>query len=210
MGIVKILILSYVVFSLFNLLIMGQPIPKIVKKCKKKAYMINSGNRIDYQHGSDCSGYSSAFVFRHLGIDIDGVTAYNQIPFKLPGGSVTSMGIILLCIRYKVKVLFRIGNIEALKDSLCKGKPIVILSRIDVESKWLHYITVVGFDEDYIYVVDSMEENKNIDSELYNRRIPTADFKKIWHTSKIYAPLMTNLFFEMGKHSMERNILEMD
>lgn len=195
----KFLVFLYIVVSLLNLLIMGQPIPKIVKKCKKKAYLIDSKNRIDYQHGSDCSGYSSAFVFRHLGIDIDGITAYEQIPFKLPGGSVTSMGIILLCIRYKVKVKFRIGNLEALKDSLCKGNPIVVLTRIDVGSKWLHYITVVGFDEEYIYVVDSLEENKNCDSEFYNRRILVDDFKKMWHTSKIYAPLMTNLFFEMEK-----------
>ena len=195
----RILVYALIAISFFNLFLMGQPIPKIVKKCKKKAYMIDSNNRIDYQKGSDCSGYSSAYVFRHLGIDIDGKTAYKNIPFKLFGGSVTPMGIILLCIKYKVRVFYRIGNLEALKDSLCKGNPIVVLSRIDIGSKWLHYITVVGFDEDFIYIVDSLEENKNYDNSLYNRKIPVSDFKKIWRTNKLYEPLMFNLFFEMRK-----------
>ena len=109
------------------------------------------------------------------------------------------MGIILLCLKYKVRVLLRIGNIEALKDSVSKGVPIVVLTRTVVGSRWLHYITVVGFDEEYIYTADSMKEHVNSNNKPYNRRIPISDFKKIWLTSKIYQPLMFNLFFEMKK-----------
>ena len=183
--------------TVVNIILHGFPIPKVIRKCKKKAYMINSNNRIDYQQGSDCSGYSPAYVFRHLGIDIDGPSAYKQIPFKLWRGSVTGMGIILLCLKYKVKVMLRIGNIEALKDSVCKGIPVVVLTRTVVGSRWLHYITVVGFDEEFIYTADSMKEHVNSENTPYNRKIPISDFNKIWLTSKIYQPLMFNLFFEM-------------
>lgn len=96
-------------------------------------------------------------------------------------------------------MLLRIGNIEALEDTVCKGIPVVVLTRTMPGSRWLHYITVVGFDEEYIYSVDSMIEHKNSENSLYNRRIPIADFKKIWQTSKIYQPLMFNLFFEMKR-----------
>ena len=141
----------YVWITLVDVILFGLPIPKIVKKCKQKEFMINGGNRFDYQQASDCSGYSTAYVFRHLGIDIDGPSAYRQIPIKLWRGSVSGIGIIILCLKYKVKVLLRIGNIEALKDSVCKGNPVVVLTRTKVGSRWLHYITVVGFDEEYIY-----------------------------------------------------------
>lgn len=185
--------------TVVNIILHGLPIPKIIRKCKQKSCMINSSNRFEYQQASDCSGYSAAYVFRHLGIDIDGPSAYKQIPFKLWRGSVTGMGIILLCLKYKVKVLLRIGNIEALKDSVCKGIPVVVLTRTVVGSRWLHYITVVGFDEEFIYTADSMKEHINSENTPYNRKIPVSDFKKIWLTSKIYQPLMLNLFFEMKK-----------
>lgn len=185
--------------TIVNIALHGLPILKIRRRCKRKEYLITAPNRIDYQKGSDCSGYSAAFVFRHLGIDIDGPTAYRQIPVKLSKGSVPGMGIILLCLKYKVKVKLRIGNIEALKDSVCKGVPVVILSRTQVGSRWLHYITVVGFDEEYIYTVDSMKESANSEGKSYNRRISISDFKKIWLTSKLYQPFMFNLFFEMEK-----------
>ena len=189
----------YVWVTVVNIILFGLPIPKIIRKCKHKEYMIDADNRFEYQQGSECGGYSTAFVFRHLGIDIDGLSAYNQIPFKLWRGSVTGMGIILLCLKHKVRVLLRIGNLEALKHSVSKGIPVVVLTRTVVGSRWLHYITVVGFDEEYIYTADSMKEHMNSENTPYNRRIPVSDFKKIWQTSKIYQPLMFNLFFEMKR-----------
>ena len=98
-----------------------------------------------------------------------------------------------------MKVLLRIGNIEALKDSVCKGIPVVVLTRSVVGSRGLHYITVVGFDNDYIYTADSVKDHKNSDDSRYNRKISISDFKKIWQTSLIYQPLMFNLFFEIKK-----------
>lgn len=185
--------------TVVDIVLYGLPIPKLRRKCKTREFLIEAPNRIDYQQGSECSGYSAAFVFRHLGIDIDGPTAYRQIPIKLSKGSVPGLGIILLGLSYKVKVRLRIGNIEALKDSVCKGVPVVVLTRTAVGSRWLHYITVVGFDEEYIYTVDSMKEAVNSEDKLYNRSIPVADFKKIWQTSKVYQPLMFNLFLEMRR-----------
>jgi hypothetical protein len=182
-----------------DLILYGIPIPKIIKRCSKREFMIDADNRFEYQQGSECSGYSSAFVFRHLGIEMDGITAYKQIPLKLWRGSVPGMGIIIFCLKHKVRARLRIGNLEALKDSVSRGTPVVAFTRTVVGSKWLHYITVVGFDDDYIYVADSLKENTNTENMPYNRKIPTSDFKKIWLTSKIYQPLIFNLFFEMKK-----------
>lgn len=202
MPLLEILIIVFCTFLwviVVDLILYGIPIPKIIKRCSKKEFMIDADNRFEYQQGSECSGYSTAFVFRHLGIEMDGMTAYRQIPIKLWRGSVPGIGIILFCLKHKVRARLRIGNVEALKDSVSRGTPVVVLTRTVVGSKWLHYITVVGFDEDYIYVADSMKENTNTGNMSYNRKIPISDFKKIWLTSKIYQPLMFNLFFEMKK-----------
>ncbi len=189
----------FVWVTVVDIILFGLPLPKIVRKRKYKEYLIDAANRFEYQQGSECSGYSTAFVFRHLGIDVDGLSAYKQIPFKLWKGSVSGIGIVLLWLKYKVRVLLRIGNVEALKASVSKGVPVVVLTRTVVGSRWLHYITVVGFDEEYIYTADSMKEHVNSENKPYNRKISISDFKKIWLTSKIYQPLMFNLFFEMKR-----------
>lgn len=49
-------------------------------------------------------------------------------------------------------------------------------TRSAVGYRYLHYIAVVGFDEEYIYTADSLENHVNSDSKLYNRRVPIADF----------------------------------
>lgn len=198
-GIVRDIIHLFIVVTIVNVILYGMPIPKLKKKCKLSSFMIDANNRFEYQQNRECGGYSAAYVFRHLGIEIDGLTAYKKIPFKLLHGNVSGMGIILLCLRFKVKVMLRTGNIEALKDSVCKGIPVVVFTRSVVGSRGLHYITVVGFDDEYIYTADSMKDHKNSDDSRYNRKIPISDFKKIWQTSLIYQPLIFNLFFEMKK-----------
>ncbi len=57
----------------------------------------------------------------------------------------------------------------------------------------------LGFDGKYIYTADSMKEHMNCENKPYNRRISISEFKKIWLTSKIYQPLMFNLFFEISR-----------
>ncbi len=89
----------YVWVTVVDIILFGLPIPKIIRKCRRGEYMIDADNRFEYQQGSECSGYSTAFVLRHLGIDVDGLTAYRQIPVKLWKGSVTGMGIIYLCLK---------------------------------------------------------------------------------------------------------------
>lgn len=199
MWIINDIVHYFIIVTIINVILYGLPIPKITKKAKQTSYMIKGTNRFEYQQNRECGGYSTAYVFRHLGIEIDGLTAYKEIPFKLLHGNVSGMGIILLCLKNHVKVLPRMGNLEALKDSLCKGNPIVVFTRSVVGSRGLHYITVVGYDDEYIYTADSIKGHVNSENEVYNRKISVSDFKKIWKTNLIYQPLIFNLFFEMKR-----------
>ena len=47
----------------------------------------------------------------------------------------------------------------------------------------MHYIAVVGYDEEYIYVADSTRPNTNIyDKKQYNRKLTYEQFEDIWST----------------------------
>lgn len=57
-------------------------------KAKTKEFLITKANRIDFQDGFKCSGFSSAFVMRHWNISADGNSAYEKMPNKMRGGYV--------------------------------------------------------------------------------------------------------------------------
>ncbi len=198
-NIIETIVNYLVIVSIINIIMNGLPIPKLSKRIQQESFLIDYLNRFEYQKKRECAGYATAFVLRHFGINIDGQTAYNAIPVKLPNGDVAGLGVIYLCYKHKVRVKLRIGNLNALKNSLTVGNPIIALTRSVVGSNSLHYITVVGYDEENIYVVDSMESHKNCENDFYNRIISEEDFKKIWKTSMIYQPFFSHLFFEIKK-----------
>lgn len=57
-------------------------------KARAKEFLITKANRIDFQDGFKCSGFSSAFVMRHWNISADGNSAYEKMPNKMRGGYV--------------------------------------------------------------------------------------------------------------------------
>lgn len=198
-NIIETVINYFVIVTVINIIMNGLPIPKISKDVRKRTFFVESNNRFEYQKNRECSGYATAYALRHLGVEADGLTSYNSIPIKLLHGNVPGLGIFYLCMKNRVRVRLRIGNVNALKNSLTAGNPIVVLTRSVVGSNSLHYINVVGYDESHIYAVDSIESHKNVENDFYNRIIPIEDFKKIWRTSMIYQPFFFHLFFEISK-----------
>lgn len=198
-NILETVINYFVIVTVINIIMNGLPIPKISKDVRKRTFFVESQNRFEYQKNRECSGYATAYALRHLGVEADGLTSYNSIPIKLLHGNVPGLGIFYLCMKNRVRVKLRIGNVNALKNALTAGNPIVVLTRSVVGSNSLHYINVVGYDESHIYAVDSIESHKNVENDFYNRIIPIEDFKKIWRTSMIYQPFFFHLFFEISK-----------
>ena len=198
-NILETVINYFVIVTVINIIMNGLPIPKISKDVRQRTFFVESPNRFEYQKNRECAGYATAYVLRHLGIETDGLTAYHSIPIKLLHGNVSGLGIFYLCMKNKVRVKLRIGNVNALKNTLTAGNPLIVLTQSVVGSNSLHYINVVGYDESNIYTVDSIESHKNVENDFYNRIIPIEDFKKIWNTSMIYQPFFFHLFFEISK-----------
>lgn len=170
--------------------------PKLRRKVKQKSYLIKQRNRFAYQQYMECSGYSSAFLLRHFGMEAEGVTIYEQMPYKMKNGYVFPRSIPKVLHRYGIQAQYQIGNIATLKNEIAKGSPVITLIRYQVGKNWLHYLPIVGYDEEYIYAVDSLKDQVNCEtSEYYNRRIPVKEFKKLWNTSMFIMPLYRNTYY---------------
>lgn len=73
------------------------------------------------------------------------------------------------------------GSVMDLKYAVSKGTPVVVLIKVNTSQSYLHYVPIVGYDEDYFYVADSLSYLANEqDEEFYNRKIAIEDFKQLW------------------------------
>ena len=119
-------------------------------KCRQKEFVITKANRIDLQKGYECSGFSSAYILRHWDIEEQDSKLYEIIPNKANTGLVSPKGILNILSRYCLKVKYCAGNIAALKNEVSKGNPVIVMIRVLPDQNWLHFVPVVGYDEQYI------------------------------------------------------------
>ena len=176
-----VIIIIAVIFALF--LIAFIPIAALTPHSDKiklsnpaESYFIENPSYIDYQSANDCSAYATAYVMRCLGTDISGEELYPQM--KRVFGIMTARSIIKTAGKYGHSAKAYHGNIDALKARLQLGRPIICLITNDNDT---HYVVAVGYDTEYIYLVDSIQENTNIaDSDIYNRKIKISDFQNLW------------------------------
>ena len=69
--------------------------------------------------------------------------------------------------------------------------------RVQKDKNWLNYVPVVGYDETYIYLAESLPELVNCESEYYNRRVEIKEFKKLWNTAMIRQPFYKNTYMRI-------------
>ena len=188
-----------VIVTLMDILLIGLPIPALALRKKAESYLIEKDNYSEIQGKCECSGFSSAYVYRHLGMEAKGMDTYKEMPCKGPKGYVYCRGIVRLARRHGLKARLRTGNLNALKNAVAKGTPVIVMLRSKPGSTGLHFVPVVGYDEEYIYLVDSVGSNRNEKAAHYNRKLSVKNFRKLWNISMIRQPLYFNLFFEISR-----------
>ena len=189
----------FVIVTIVDIILIGLPIPSFARKLKKECYLIGGDNYSEQQGKCECAGFSSAYVYRHLGMDVRGMDIYKEMPCKGPRGYVYCKGIVKLAKRHGLKAMLRTGNLKALKNAVAEGSPVIVMLRSRKGSRGLHFVPVVGYDEEFIYLMDSVYSNRNAITANYNRKLSTRDFQKLWNISMLKQPLYFNLFFEIRK-----------
>jgi len=143
-------------------------------------FMITTANYFDYQNAYECSGYASAYALRSLGEEVNGLELYNEFTNKNPDGTLSPIYLKKNLKDMGYKCSFHIGSITDLKYTVSKGTPVIALIRVYTSQQYLHYVPVVGYDEEYIYVADSLNYMVNSGKKHYNRKIAINEFEELW------------------------------
>ncbi|WP_426451979.1 C39 family peptidase [Paenibacillus sp. S-38] len=146
---------------------------------------------MDIQHNYECAAFSSAYVLRHLGMESDGNKLYKDYSRKLYDGTVTPKGIVLFFKRLGYDASFFCGNVDTLKKQVNLGIPVIAFIRVFPNQKDLHFVPVVGYDEEYFYLADSLEHTINCNETYYNRKVLIQDFEALWRT---WVPFCKNTY----------------
>lgn len=194
------LINTFVVILIVDFILMGTFSFRFSLKCKNEEFLITKNNRIYFQSDLECAGFSSAFVLRHFRIEADGNELYNNIQGKMGNGCVYPKQVKNLLKQNGVDAKYVRGNLNALKNEVAKGNPVIVLIRGEVKKTYLHFVPVVGFDKENIFAAESLERFVNCKNEYYNRRICNKEFLRLWNTSMIKMPLHANTFFVVEKN----------
>ncbi len=75
----------------------------------------------------------------------------------------------------------------------------IVMIRVREDKNWLHYVPVVGFDEQNIFLAESLEDMVNCNEKCYNRKVDNKTFRRLWNTSMLRQPLYRNTYMVARK-----------
>ncbi len=199
--IIYLIINWLLITSIIDVILMGFPIPKFSIRNYPLRYIITKKNRIDIQNNFECAGYSAAYIMRHFDTEVTGQNMYSIMPNKMYSGYVYPKGIIKLMMHRRFKAYYRSGNISELKRQISKGIPVIAFIKVYQNKNYLHYVPVVGYDEENFYLAESLGYLVNEDNIYYNRKIPIKEFKRLWRTNSLRMPLYQYTYIVISKNS---------
>lgn len=203
---------TFIMINIVDAVLMGIPLPKpCFGKTKAKAYITplpetvrTDGSFFERQGDVECSGFSSAFVLRHHGMPARGYEVYESVPNKFGKGYVYPKGITGYFRKEGHNAVMRTGSLNSLKERIAAGEPTIVMIRSREGSSALHFVCVTGYDEEYIYLAETVGEFINDSGEYHTRRVPVAQFRRLWNTSMLKMPLYRNIFYEVTLNAAAR------
>lgn len=172
------------------------PIPVFRKRDYPPNYLINRNNRIDIQNKRECAAFSTAYLLRHFRVEANGNELYINFPSKVKSGNVYPKGIRTVLRKKGFKTNYMKGNINTLKYEVSKGIPVIVFIKVKNDRSNLHFVPVVGYDKEYIYLSESLKHlvNSAHDNKCYNRKVPIDEFNKLWNIKNINMLLYSNTY----------------
>lgn len=174
--------------SLFD--VYQQSIPKQdqIKAKYQKEYLVNASSDFLMQEHNQCAGFATAYNLKVRSKKTTPLKVYNNLKYKLSNGYVLPQSIKTYLEDKGLQVKMYKGNLKQLKTRLNQGKPIITL--IGQGLAWQHYVNVVGYDQNNIYLYDSMLSNTN--NHKYNRILSNEKFLSYFNNE---LPIYHNLYY---------------
>ena len=163
-------------------------------RSEAEAFMISPMPAAESQEHNECGAMSSAFVLRFYGENAKGLELYDQIEEKNPDGTINPKPLKNFWDKkrgYKMNV-FK-GDAAALKNAVSHNIPVIVL--INCSGGW-HYVPVVGYDQRFVYIQDSVPSFRN-SSGATNRKESWKDFEALWN---VVLPNSARLMFVAQKY----------
>lgn len=189
---------TLIIITIVDVILMGGFKLKLQNKIRKPEFLIKQANSIDFQKDNECAGFSSAYLLRHMGIPAEGNQIYSKLGRKMKDGCVYPKEVCKILKNYGIKCSLIKGNIAVLKNEIAKGNPVIVFIRSQIGKRNLHFVPVVGYDENFFYAADSVETFANCKTEMYNRKIEISEFKMLWNTNMLKMPFYKNLFISVS------------
>ncbi|MEO4055450.1 C39 family peptidase [Solibacillus sp. CAU 1738] len=201
MVVINTLLIWLVINTIINAHLMTLPRLELKKGKFPEEFQIYQKNRIDIQKNYECAAFSTAYVLRHFGIEADGFDIYSNFPSKMKTGYVYPKGIRTYLNQKEFKTSYYKGNINTLKKQISKGNPVIVFIKAHKKSNDLHFVPVIGYDKDYLYIAESVEHLVNCkdDSTIYNRKVSIDEFKKLWNIKNLRIPFYSNTYITTGR-----------
>ena len=198
--IVKNGIIFIIISTIINTYLMTLPLPILRKRNYPATYFIQQNNRIDFQNNTECTAFSTAYLLRHFGIEAEGDALYTHFPSKTRAGNVYPKGIRTVLRNKGFKTNYYKGTINTLKYEVSKGTPVIVFIKVQNDSNNLHFVPVVGYDEEYIYLAESLKHRVNCEDvqKRYNRKVPIHEFKKLWNVKRIFMLFYSNTYIAVN------------
>ena len=190
---------TFIVIQIVDIILMGRLHFRHARNTIPDSYIIDIPNRTEKQGEFECAAFSSAYVLRHLGMETEGFDLYDKIPgkFKMTGGMVYPKGVRYCLAAHGVKSQYCRGNLQILKEEVAEGVPVIVMMKIREDKNWLHYVPVVGYDDEYIYIAESYAPLVNCDEKLYNRKVEAKSFERLWDTKELKMPLYSKTYYRI-------------
>ena len=144
------------------------------------SFCITGGNYIAYQSDGQCSAFAAAYVMRSLGAQISGEELYPDIGRTF--GFVSPQNLVKTFAEYGYSAAAYHGDINTLKARVAQGVPVIAFISIPGDT---HYVVVTGYDEERVYLADSLPENANAAEPWYNRSVTAEEFAELWRTDTV-------------------------
>ena len=194
--IVKTVILWIIISTIINAYLMSLPIPVLRKRDFPASYLIQQNNRIDFQNNTECAAFSTAYLLRHFGIEAEGGALYKHFPSKTGIGTVYPKGILKVLRKNGFITNYYKGNINTLKCEVSKGNPVIVFIKVQKDRNYLHFVPVVGYDEQHVYLSESLKHlvNCHHEDKGYNRKVPINEFKNLWNIKRIHMLFYSNTY----------------
>ena len=173
----------------------GLPFWDFTESTAPATYITEVNGAIPAQTGYQCAAYASAFTMRYFNQIIDPIESYETFKGKMSDGTILPRGVVSYFKDQGLDVHYYKGSFEQLKTHISDGIPVIVFIKVDVSQPYLHYVPVVGYDETYVYLAESLPNRINVWDKPYNRRVPIETFMTLWDIGSLKMPYHSFTYF---------------